>query len=223
MAALVAANVCRYTINGTYAGRPIANVLDMAIVDDVGSFRTDNILAQAQILVQAWIDHILENVSNNYAANSISWVDLNTEEGTVGSTTLGVTNNFPQNGGGADAPMPGNVAMRVNKSIAAQRGQRQGRMYLVGVPESNTEDATPNTLNAASIAAVNVDLALFLPQINVETADPEEFVSTLVVVHTEDQSAPPHDPPDIVVTGASIVNTLVVDATLSSQRRRLRG
>lgn len=221
MAALVAPGVVRYTVHGTYATRPVANVLDFLLVPTAPATRAVDISELAEFVVQEWIDEILANLVDNYTATEISWVDLDTEDGTVGAATAGITANFPSSGIGATPAMPGNVAYRVDKRVAAQRGQRQGRMYLVGVPESVTADATPNTVDAASIASINANLADFLDGVNLTAGETSGWQSTLVVVHTKNLTEPPAEP-DIVFDGTSTVNTLTLDSMLGSQRRRLR-
>jgi hypothetical protein len=223
MAALVAPGICRYTIEGTYAGNPVANVLDMH-VDIVGSVTDRNtaLADQAAIIISAWVDEILENLPSVYTADIIRWVDLNAADGAVGSATLGTGTDFPSSGTSVGDPMPGNVAVRVNKQISASRGQRQGRMYLPGITESQTSAGAPNAPSAAYIAALNTDLAAFLAAINQNAGTvPPNYDSWLSVVHTEN-TASPGDPPVIVFDGFSHVTSLVCDGTLATQRRRLR-
>lgn len=222
MAALIAPGVARYTVVGAYAGRPVANVLDFLIVSDVPAARNANVAEMANVLVQAWIDHILENIADNYVASEVTYVDLDNASGSVGATTLGLTANFPSAGLATGEAWPGNVSLRINKNISAERGQRQGRMYLVGGVETYAADAAPNTVATATQTAINADLVTFLNDVNIDAGDPQAWQSTLVVVHTVNQ-APPGSDPDIVFDGTSTVNTLTVDATLATQRRRLRG
>lgn len=221
MAGIIAPGVCRYTVVGTFAGRPVANVLDYLIVSDVPAARGVNVAEMASVLVQGWIDNILENVDAHYTAQEVTYVDLDSVDGTVGSTTLGTSTNLPQAGTQVGDALPGNVAVRVNKNIAAVRGQRQGRMYLPGLVEASTDPATPNSPNAGYIAALNADLAAFINETNIDAGDPQAWQSTLVVVHTVNQGTP--QAPDIVFNGTSVVNTMTVDPILGSQRRRLRG
>lgn len=223
MAGIIAPGVCRYAVHGTYSGRPVVNILDLSIDVTTGD-REDAVAEYANVIVQQWIDDIVENLVTAYTATEVSWVDLDSEFGSVGATTLGVTSNFPQAGTGAGDPMPGNVAVRIDKRIVAARGQRQGRMYLCGLGESQTASGAPNVPSAAYIAAINADLASFLAGINgtVLVSPPVDATAELVVVHTQN-TADPGDPPVIVFTGASPITSLVCDATLGSQRRRLRG
>lgn len=221
MAGLIAPGIARYTVHGTYAGRNIANVLDFLITPGGGVDRADCVAHQAAVLVSAWADEIVENIVNNYTANSVSWVDLDSALGTVGETTIGTGTDFPVSGTGVDTAMPGNVAYRINKAIVAARGQRQGRMYLVGVPESSTSDAAPNTVDSTVRAALDVDLAAFLAVVSVAPGGSPDMFSELHVVHT--RITDPGPPAVIEYEGSSPVTGLTTDATLASQRRRLRG
>ena len=215
MVALIAPAICRFAVNGTYGGRAVVNIVDMQI-DTTGSTlaREDACFQQAGIIINEWDDSILTNLESYYKANSVSWVDLNSEDGSVGERTSTVDTTFPQPGKRTGtAAMPGNVALRINKTIVAQRGQRQGRMYLAGVSEAMTNGSVPNSLEAGQIATWNTALAAFLGDIAQSDSDPLSYNSKMVVVHTVDG----------VFTTYSDVTALTVDEFLGSQRRRLRG
>lgn len=212
MAAIIAPGICRYTVNGTYAGQPIANIIDMQI-DTTGSVesRSSAVEAQAGILINEWSDHILPIVSAAYVATSVSWVDLDSLSGSTGERTSTDQEDWPLVGGLVGAPTPGNVAVRVGKRITPTRGQRQGRMYLVGQPEANTDAANPNVLTSAVITTINSQLESFLGNINQSDGDIIGYTSQMVVVHTVDD----------VFEDYSVVQALTVEARLGSQRRRL--
>lgn len=221
---LVAPEIARYTVHGRYSDRPVANVLDIEIIQSgTPAERATAVAAHAGVLVSAWADNIPENLFYEYVAQSVSWVDLNSETGTVGETTVGPGTDFPSAGVVGGAGMPGNVAFRVNKAIVAARGQRQGRMYLAGVAEAATAAATPNIVDGAIATALNLDLAAFLTAItSTASVVPPSYAAYPVVVHTENV-APPGADPEIVFTGSSRINGLTVDTRIASQRRRLRG
>ena len=221
MAGLVAPDICRYTVNGVYAGRPVANVLDVGIFPTGATTRHTAIGYVAEIIISSWADDVCDNISDNYTAESLSWVDLDSSSGEVGNSTNGATTDFPFPGQASADAMPGNVSMRVNKNIVAARGQRQGRMYLVGCVETYTTDASPNTLQAGTITAINSDMAAFLAKVGATFSGGVTGDADLVVLHTHlDTSL---TPPEIVYDGYSVVGSLTCDSTLSSQRRRLRG
>lgn len=226
MPGLIAPDCVRYTVNGTYATRPVANIIDMILTTTIGGGDRDECVAdQATRLVSAWADEMLDNISDDYTATSVSWVDLNTDSGTVGETSTGSGTDFPASGAASSDPMPGNVAYRVNKHITAARGQRQGRMYLVGVPESSTTAGAPNTVVGADITAINADLAAFKTAVEQDpTTTTLDYNSFLCVIHTLSTDNP-SPPPQKLFTfeGASLITSMTLDATLATQRRRLRG
>jgi hypothetical protein len=212
MAAIVAPGICRYTVNGTYAGQPVANIIDMQI-DTTGSVedRATAVDSQAGIIINEWSDHILPIVSAAYVATSVSWVDLDSLTATTGERTSTDQEDWPLVGGLVGAPTPGNVAVRVGKRITPSRGQRQGRMYLVGQPEANTDATNPNVLTSAVITTINGQLESFLGNINQSVGGALSYTSAMVVVHTVDD----------VYQDYSVVQALTVEARLGSQRRRL--
>lgn len=221
MPGLIAPNIVRYTINGTYGGRDVANVLDFRLIPTTPpTSRADAIAAHAEVLVTAWASTILTRICDDYVAQDVSWVDLNSEDGTVGSTSTGTGTDFPAAGAVTDTPMPGNVALRALKQITAVRGQRKGRLYLVGIPESTTVGGAPNTVDPTIIDDWNVVLDDFLDDVNVAVGVGEaEYNALLAVVHTHlDTDVTPNV---LEYSGYSLVNALLVDNRLRTQRRRL--
>lgn len=214
MAPIVAPGVCRFTVNGTYAERPIANVLDFRI-DTTGTIsdRDEACFSMAGILINEWSDSILTLVADNYLATSVSWVDLNSLNGSTGERTTTDQETWPQSGQGTQSANSSAIAFRVDKSSVARRGQRQGRMYLVGVPESATADGSPNTLEGAVQAAMNDSLENFLGDTNQTTDGGQGYTSTMVIVHTINGN----------FESTSDVESLTVNNRLGTQVRRLRG
>lgn len=215
MAPIVANGVARYTVNGTFAGRPVANIIDMDI-ETTGSVvdRAAAVAAQAGIVINEWCDHVLPLVVDDYVFTSVSWVDLDSLNGSTGERTSTDQETLPQAGSSTGAPLPGNVAARVNKATVAQRGQRQGRMYLVGVPESVTPSGEPNSIDAATAESWSDSLNSMLGNLNQSEGDiGTEYTSEMVVVHTSEGE----------YESQSVVQSLTVERLLGSQRRRLRG
>lgn len=86
-------------------------------------------------------------------------------------------------------------------------------MYICGVAENSTDDASPNMLTSATISGGNPRLASFLTDITQETnGNPLESTTQLHVVHLRGQE----------YVGSTEVTGLELDPTLGSQRRRLR-
>lgn len=215
-APIVAPGICRFTIHGQYAGQEIANVLDIDIDSDAGTDRDNNIVDQAEIIVSAWVTHICPNLSNTYQADEVSWLDLNALDGSVGVTTTGTGPDFPQVGGVGGNPMPGSISYMVTKNVAAKRGARKGRMFLVGVPESVTSSLEPNLVLSATVIALNTALAQFLADVNQNGG---AYGSHLKVLHTKNNGTP--EDPIIIYNGQSEVTSLIASSKIHSQRRRL--
>lgn len=213
MPPIIAPGVCRFTVNGTYGGQVVANIIDMEI-DTTGSIdsREDAIFAQAGILINEWSDSILEMLVPAYVATSVSWIDLNSLDGPTGNRTSTDQQTWPLGGQNAEGAMPGNVAMRVDKQTTASRGQRKGRMYLPGLSEAFTLPGTPNTIDPAQVGPINGLLQSFLGDLEQTGTDIPNYESRMVVVHTVDG----------VYESDSRVTALTVNTKVGSQVRRLR-
>lgn len=216
MAALVAPGICRYSVHGSYGGRAVVNIIDMKL-DTTGSVhsRSEAIAAQAKRIIDSWCNEIVGFLLvDNYVAEELRWIDLDSLSGEVGATSEGNDEEFPRAGAGAQSAMPGNVAIRCNKQTSGGRGTRKGRMYLCGLAENQTDDANPNSMSAAFITGGNERLANLLTQVTAESALPGllDWTSQWHVIHTIDG----------VFDSTSEVTGLTIDPVLGSQRRRLR-
>lgn len=219
---LVAPGICRFAVNQTLGGRDVVNIIDMKI-DTTGEpiSRTEAIRQQAEIIVQEWTDHVLPMVVDDLTAVDVSWVDLDEADGSTGSTSEGSgAAAWPENGASTGAPLPANVSVLVAKQITATRTHRSGRMYLAGFSEVITAAGNGNVIDPLELADINDNLESLLGNINQEGP----FDSNWHVVHTL-SSVNPSPPPklDIEFNGDSEIQSLVADALLATQRRRLRG
>lgn len=218
--ALIVPGVARFSVNGTYLGIPVANILDMHL--DVGGLtsRGDACADQAHIIVSAWVNHVCQIMSNAYAANTVSWVDMNSADGSTGEVSDGTGSDFPQGGGSGGAQMPGMVSYLIHKQITASRGARQGRMFLTGVTEDHTPASDGNHVTGTWVTSINGFMGSFLSDINQESGvSGAIYDSDLVVVHTRNTGTP--EDPIITYTGRSHVDALLCDTKLHSQRRRM--
>lgn len=219
--------VCRYTAVGLYSGRETANIFDIRI-DTTGSTmaRNDAIEEQAAILIESISDHLTPVQVNDFTWDHVEWVDLDDEDGSTGSTQDGTGGVTWQDAGNiTTAPMPGNVSVLVNKSVTAARGRRNGRLYVCGVPEADTADASPNSLSGGQLTVWQDACDDLLASIN-QDGDPfSSFTSRLCVVHILTRAAPlPGQELGSPLTGDSRdVSALSVQGMLATQRRRLRG
>lgn len=225
MPALIVPNVCRFTVNGTYGGGNVATILDMRLNDFAPPLdpvdREAAIQDQAEDIVNAWSDNILPILVNEYTAVSVSWVDLNSADGSTGEVTTGGDETWPQNGATTtDQGMPANVAALVTKvAPGGGRQTRNGRLYLVGISEGATQGESNSNLASAAQAAITAAFEQFSSDIS-NTVLSEGYSSNLVVVHTTNQGTPQN--PDIVWNGTNDVTAMVCQGRLATQRRRLR-
>ena len=221
MAAIVAPGVCRFTVNQTFAGQPVANIIDMRI-DTTGSVisRHDAILDQAAKIIDGWDDRIRISQADDLSCNSVSWVDLDEADGETGERSVTSATTWPAVGGGGSAPFSANVAVLITKTLEqSSRNRRNGRMYLCGGAETWTTAGAPNQVDAATRTTLNSNLALFLSGITSENGA-FGYDSDMCVVHTRNAGTPEN--PDIVFDGNSDVLSLTVQPLLATQRRRLR-
>jgi hypothetical protein len=217
--AFVVPGVCRFTINQTYGGRNVANVIDMDIDSESPSTREECIEDQADVLWNQWCDDILPNMTDGIGIASVTWVDLDTSSGSVGEVTTTGSNPAPQTGGATGTGWGPAMAVLVRKVITQGRGRKNGRMYLTGYNESLTQDGDPGALEASSVPILQGDVDAFKGNIEQDTGvDPPFYSSHWVVTHvlTRDEDEHP-------LTGDSRqISNLIVEQTLATQRRRQR-
>ena len=213
MAALVAPGICRYTINQTYGGRPVVNIIDMQIdTTGTGWDRGEAIRLAAGDILNNWVEHVMTIQTSAVTFSSVSWVDLNSEDGPTGIRTSTSNETLPKNGTASGTNGWGNVAWRVNKGGSAVRGQRSGRMYLVGVPEEANENSNPSVVIPTWAGYVNTAMGDFLDGIN-DVEGMSDITRKMVVLHVVAG----------LYQGYGDVESLTCDARFGSQRRRLRG
>lgn len=221
MAPLVMNTICRYTIEGLYTGNAYANILDMHI-DTTGTTqsREDAIEQVAEDIWNNWCDHILNLQDGNTSVTSVSWVDLDTDEGTTGSISGTTANPLPQNGAVTGQGAPGNVSGLVTKTApGGGRKTRNGRWYIVGIPEATTDDANANSLTNAAVTAWNSALDSFRTGVE-DPGSATEASRFPVVLHTENTGTV--EDPNIIATGYNEITDFAMNALLATQRRRLR-
>lgn len=215
MAALLAPGICRYALHGTYGGRPVVNIVDMKI-DTTGASvdRDEAIFEICGDIMNNWFEQVVDyTICDDFIFTKASWVDLDSLDGSVGERSSTSLHALPLPGGLDVAPMPGNVALRVNKNTVARRGERQGRMYVCGIAEGLTAPGGPNMVNTGDLPAMNTAFSTFFTNITDEGIEILEETQSMVVVHTVDGA----------FTSSSTVTGLTVDPMVASQRRRLRG
>lgn len=209
--------VCRFTLLGRWTnGRQWANVLDYQI-DTTGSTenRPNACAVQAADIINNWQTQIRPFLTNNVIVTGIRLLDLDDEDGLTGEVPPNV--GQPTAGGLAGASTTPNVSFLVRKVIIGNRSSRSGRMYLPGVQEASVDE--DGVISGTGVDDLQDGLSAFLTNTN-NAGTPTTHSSNLVVVHLEPRPAQPL--PDDRVGTFTIVQALVLDELVATQRRRLR-
>lgn len=211
MAIIYADQVSELAIEATYAGRPVVNVLHY--YNDEGAI---NDADKAKDIVDAWQDHVMGRLNTNYDLQAARWRSLDRDDTNQGLVAIDVTKRMQ--GADASAGAPPNVALLVKKvTNNRQRGQRDGRMFLAGIPEANVGDG--GDLVAAYRTATQTAMDAFLDAVN-DDAFGVGGGSGLVVLNTTPESREKGNL-EVDLTFRT-VSALVVDPRVASQRDRLR-
>ena len=201
---LVVPSVTRFTLHGHWTNsRPIANILDMAW-DTEGAFgsRNDNIVTIAEDVRNAWQDHILKFMSNNYVFDGVSWVDMDSADGSTGSIPRDTGRQTA--GSSEDPAMPPSVAYNVKKFTTGGRSSRSGRWFNAGIPEGSVDE--DGIISTGTQASINGHLSDFLG--SVTDLGGLELDKAPVVIHAAS------------ATGNKIID-LKVDPLVAYQGRRI--
>lgn len=217
MAPIVAPGIARFSVEGYYEANPVVNVLDINISDLAGGADREDACANvAGDLLNQWAEHVLPLLCDNYVCERVSWIDIDSLTGSTGERTSTDDNTWPQGGSSTAAALPGAVAARVNKNTIAVRGQRQGRMYICGIPEEATVANSPNTLTPEFIENLSdamEEVRSGLEGDEIIAGGIGAYTSSPNVVHTVDN----------VYVGKSRITRMVVAPLLGTQVRRMRG
>src|SRR5688500_17474517 len=214
---LVAPGCIRYTLNGTFQGTQTwANIWDVDLLADINQDRAPLIQEYAELIIENWVGSIGLSLTEDTVLTSVSWVDLDDLNGSVGEVSGYSGGTPPYNGSQTTAPNAANVSVLVTKGGTPVRGTRNGRMFIVGYPEANTNGTS---LESTAQSVFQDRCTAFL---NDMTDPPAVELGSMqpVVVHTRNQGTPSN--PDIVYNGKSNVTSLQVQNLLATQRRRLR-
>lgn len=209
--ALIAPDICRYTIVGTLAGQDCQNILDVRLVEPGILSREDVISEVAGDLLNQWVDHILPLVCDDYTFTSVRWVDLDTPDGSTGSRTSTDGTTLPAQGELVFDPLPNNVYAKITKNLEGKnRIQRNGTLRLGGLAEGWTDPAAPNTVATARRTEIQDAFEALKDGINEGVGG---WSTNLVVVHTVDQE----------YSGYSEIANFTCAPVVGTIRRRMPG
>ena len=127
-------------MNGRWTnGEPVVNIVDMFFTNE-GTFgpRDDQIGIVGQDVVNAWQDHIVANLCNNYTFEGATFVDMDSANGLVGSQAANGAK--PTAGTSSGEALPPSQTLLVRKYTGGRRGERAGRMFLAGMGESDLDE-----------------------------------------------------------------------------------
>ena len=211
MAEIYVQNGSEIAIKATYAGREVVNVLhfvnDEAAVSDAD---------KARDILNAWQGQVMSVLDQSYVLTGAVWRSLDPDDTNQG--TLAPDNTKPLTGWKTGTGSHPGVAMLVKKvTNNRQRGQRDGRMFLAGVPAVNVQES--GALTSDLLGEANTAMAAFLDAVN-DDAFGVGGGSGLIVLNTTPESRLPGSTP--VTLGYRTVGSLVVDPKVATQRDRLR-
>lgn len=191
-------NVTEIAVLGRWTnGRPVVNVHYIQREEDDPE-------QSARDLLNNWQDHIIAMLPNNYSLEGARYRDRNSDPGVVGVILPDPAK--PIVGPGSSEVAPPNVSYLVKKLGPLLVGQRTGRMYLPGIPESAVDEN--GVIAPATVTALQDLLDDFLSGLD------GAGVNNLVLVHFT-------GPTDTTGT-VSQINSLALQNVAATMRRRLR-
>jgi hypothetical protein len=213
MAVVYANNVIEIAAVHAYNGTEAVNVWHMYFDSELG---TDTKQAVVEDFRDNWQDHMLDLVHNSVIIQRFEWRSLDVGDGSNGvvlpngsKATTGL-----QTGTGS----PPNVALLVHKNTSDRpRGRRDGRSFLVGVPESNVD--ANGSIPTVTQTGYNSFLTAFYNGVSDTSGAPSGDRYPVVLETTAASRAPGSDP---VVIGSRRVTSLTIDPLVATQRDRLR-
>jgi hypothetical protein len=218
--------VTRYNVNGLYlgSGRPTTNIVDIrSTPETAGATRNTVVAAMAEILLDEYDDNLRTLQIDEWQAQSVSWVDLHSADGTTGLITGTGTNTWPASGGVSGEAVAFGTAALVRKSIVADRSRRQGRLYWPGIPEAAVSSGY--TIAGANLAIYQTAWTAFFDALQGVTVDVGGtlYASFPCVVHILTYGTSAEGKPVPLTGDSRDVSAFSVQNVLATQRRRLRG
>jgi hypothetical protein len=211
MAIVFAQDVLEIALNHTYGGRPAVNVLHVRN-DETGGSDESKVVD----VVANWQDHMMVLMGSTVQFEGATWRSLDPSEGTVGFTPPDATKRLV--GAQTGPTLPPNVALLITKITEdRQRGQRNGRMFLAGVDETEVDNG--GNISSATVATWQGYVDDFLDGIN-DTGFTTGSGSGLVVLNTTRESRQAGTM-EVTLTYRG-VTSLILDNKVSTQRDRLR-
>jgi hypothetical protein len=197
------------------SGRPWDVVVDVSLDEPPGSGRDSSVLECVNGVRDAWQDHMCTQQPTADVFTGAAFIDLDSLSGVSGF--VGANTSKPTHGTGLTNTTPSNVSCLVHKVCAHNRSQRNGRMFLPVLLESEVND--DGTLTAASLTSRNASIGAFNTGIDNITIGGSSITKWRVVHVTGHESSAPFRPN---AWDSTDINSLFVDTRVATQRRRNR-
>jgi len=196
-----ASNVARVTIEGTYAGQEVVQVLHYKHTGAITGANLDDLLSAVQ---GVWEDDFLPILDANYAVIKYTAVDLTAQSNPV-HTLLADPGTVGAVGGGG---LPGNAAVVLTKRTAKSGRAYRGRTYIPAIAISKQDGI--NTIHTTFVSALLSAAANLI-------TDPAviNFAFSVLSYFLNGSARNP--------ALAEPITALSIDTDIDSQRRRLVG
>lgn len=200
-------NVIRASIEYVVSGLPAANIIHCQhALSPLSQTEIEDLAAN---VASVWEGKVMPLITSNVELVQVVATDVSSQTGVQGSAVSGTV------GASGSAPLPPNIATCVSIKTALRSRNGRGRCYIPGVGEDKVDGAgTITPAYRAALETAFVDLALDL------AAAPTPC--NLGVLSLYSQSANPVPPHERAAGVFNVATTFAVDATIDTQRRRLR-
>lgn len=213
MAIVYSPNIIEIAVHHTYNGKDAVNVWHMWFDAEFG---TDTKTAVVRDFANNWQDHMMGLMNFSATVTRFDWRSL--DDGELGTLAPDPAKDTTGGTGAATSGMSPNVALLVHKVTSdRERGQRDGRSFLVGADESVT---LPNgSLEPTYVTAAQALLDSFLSGVS-DISGGGAGDRYPAVLNTTPASRAPGSTP--VTISSRRVTALTIDPVVSTQRDRLR-
>jgi hypothetical protein len=185
MPALILGGVCRFSVRQTMLNVQISNIIDVKIDNEsLTQSRAESCENQAGRILKKWDEHVKAYQLNDVTCREVSWVDLDTANGSVGQRQTADGVQWPVQGLHPGAAGPTFLSARINKLTNAGRGLKAGRLFLAGIHESMTAPGDPNRIDQDTLNGLAIAFEAFRTGIKATAgAGGQGYNSRWVVVH----------------------------------------
>lgn len=211
--AVVAGTIIRVTFQQIgRSGQPWDCVVDLSM-DEIGIDREDAIRNTIGDIVGIWQENVSQWTSPNDNFIGARWLDIDSLEGSSGFE--GPQPGKPVHGGTGLQWTTPQVALLAHKLCTHTRSQRNGRMYIPAVAESEVDDGGLLTAGAVTNWTERLN-QLRTDWQDLSSPGTSELAWRVVHVTNHDSEGKPSE------WNSSNVASVTIDSRVATQRRRLR-